>query len=313
MFRSDTRLLNQLFRNLDRESAKQMHDFFQEKKIFIDINYPRETLKVPAIIILLKGENEETAYLSDTMGFGEVPEALSYDGTLDEGVLGTAASVSSLSGEGPIVFGPQRVLLATTNTLKIDSRSWTIDKWRGGGYTVHVVNGKGKGQTRGITANGQDTLMIGPTWSSILDTTSVFVIRSAANEVVGESRALYKREDVANVERIGSMYGVSYQIQVIGPNPEFTVYLHAVVKSILTIARLYLERQGVINMKLSATDFVPRPDYQPDHTYMRAMTAAFTYPFDVFVQATDIAEQFRVVLEGTNDTGITEILTDITV
>jgi len=312
MFRGDSRLLDQLFRNLDRNSASEMHTFFQKQQVYLDINYPRETLKVPAIVILLKSEQEATAYMGDSMGYGQVPDALSYDGFSGEtDVLGGAASVSTLSGEGPLRFGPQRVLSATANTLKIDNRAWTLDQWRVGNNTVHIVGGKGVGQQRGITTNGQDTLMVSPNWAPALDNTSVFVIRADASEVVGEPRSgLYQRENANVVERLGSMYGVSYQIQIIGPNPEFTIYLHAIVKSILTIGRQYLEGQGIIAMKLSATDFVPRPEYQPDFTYMRAMTAEFQYPFDVFVQPTDLAQQLRVVLEAVDDDGAVDILYD---
>jgi len=313
-FRGDSHLLDQLFRNLDRQSAQEMREFFQKQQIYIDINYPRETLKVPAIVILLKSEDEQTTYLGDSMGYGSVPDSLSYDDlSSDDAVVGGAASVSTLSGEGPLKFGPYRVLSATSNTLKIDSRVWAIDQWRVGSHTVQIVGGKGLGQQRGITANGQDTLMVSPGWSAVPDSTSVFTVRGEAQEIVGEPRSLYSRENANFVQRLGAMYGVSYQIQIIGPNPEFTIYLHAIVKSILTIARTFLESQGVITMKLSATDFVPRPDYQPDFTYMRAMTAEFQYPFDVFTQPQDLASGLRVVLEAIASDGGAYILSDTNV
>lgn len=50
-------------------------------------------------------------------------------------------------------------------------------------------------------------------------------------------------------------------------------------------------------MKMGATDFVPRTEYQPDAAYMRAMNVEFSHPFSVFVDEPNLATQFRVVLE----------------
>ncbi len=115
-------------------------------------------------------------------------------------------------------------------------------------------------------------------------------------EVIGEPRTLYDRDAANQVERLGSIYNMSYQIQVVGPNPEFTIYLANIVKSIFTIGRQFLEGQGVINMKLGATDFVPRAEYQPEFSYMRAISVDFSSPFDVFTSG-DVITSLRVVLE----------------
>lgn len=310
--RQDAKLLDQLFRNVDKESASEMRRFFREQAVYLDINYPRETLKLPAIVILLRAESEAQAYLGDSMGYGSLPDEMSYDALDEEGVLGTAASVSTLSGEGPIVYGPFTALSGTANTLRIGENAWPIDQYRVGSHTVHIVGGKGIGQQRGIIANGRDVLMVKPTWSSIPDDTSVFIIRGAASEVIGEPRALYQRENEQQVERLGSLYGLNYQLQVIGPNPEFTIYLAAVVKSILTLARQFLESQGIINFKLSATDFVPRAEYQPEYSYMRALNIEFQYPFDVFAEL-EAVTSIRVAIESLCTDGTLDILSDTTI
>jgi hypothetical protein len=309
--RQNPKLLDQLFRNLDVESAKEMQEFFRTKAIYIDINYPRETLIVPAIVMLLRAESEAQAYLGDSMGFGQVPDEMSYDSLedSDEAVLGGAASMSTLSGEGPIVFGPYRATSGTLNTIKVGERLWQIDQYRVGAHTLHIIGGLGVGQQRGIIANGVDVAMVKPGWSVQPDDTSVFLIRGPVTEVVGEPRSSYARENADNVERLGGIYNLAYQLQVIGPNPEFTIYLASIVKSILTLGRQFLEGQGIINMKLGATDFVPRAEYQPDFSYMRALNIEFQYPFDVFAEGDAITE-IRIAIESLCCNGVVTILSD---
>lgn len=308
--RQDSRLLDQLFRNLDQESAQEMREFFRTSAIYIDINYPREQLKIPAIILLLRAESESQAYLGDTMGHGDVPDEISYDALDGEEVLGGAASVSTLTGEGPIVFGPYQVQSATNNTLKIDELKWSIDQYKVGAHTVHVVGGKGVGQQRGIVANGQNTLMVSPNWNPTLDDTSVFLIRKVPSEIIGEPRSLYVRENAQQIERLGGLYNLAYQVQVIGPNPEFTIYLASVVKSIFTLARQFLEGQGIISMKMGATDFVPRAEYLPDFAYMRALNVDFQYPFDVYAELGEFATSIRVAIETLNVDGTISVVSD---
>jgi hypothetical protein len=307
--RQNSKLLDQLFRNIDRESAEEMRKFFREQSVFIDINYPREQLKLPAIVMLLRSENEAQAYVGDSMGNGDVPDEMSFDDLDDDGVLGTAASVSTLSGEGAVVFGPYAASGGTPNTLTVAGNVWVIDQYRVGVHTIHMVGGKGVGQQRTIIANGRTSLTVKPGWTTVPNSTSEFIIRSAPSEVIGEPRGLYAREQAQQVERLGSLYTLNYQIQVIGPNPEFTIYLASIVKSILTLSRQFLEGQGIIAFKLSATDFVPRAEYQPDYAYMRALNIEFQYPFDVFAE-TDAITSIRVAIENLSVDGELAILSD---
>lgn len=313
--RRDRRFVDQLFRNLDVKSLTELRDFIENNRIHIDINYPRETLKVPAIVILLKQESEGQAFLNDTMGLGELPEATSYDGfensDLRDEILGGSASVSNLSGEGDTVVGPLRVVAATNNTIRADSTAvrWAKDQFLMGAHTVHVVGGRGVGQQRTISTNGTSTIMVTENWTRIPDATSIFVVRASAPEVIGQPRAVYNRDNRYNIEKRGGLYNLSYQIQIVGQNPEITIYLHHIIKSIFTLARLSMEKQGIINMKMGASDFVPRPEYQPDFSYMRAMSVDFMYPFDIYVELQDLPTELRLVLEATVD-GTTVDLTD---
>jgi hypothetical protein len=92
-------------------------------------------------------------------------------------------------------------------------------------------------------------------------------------------------------------------VQVIGPNPELTIYLTIILKSIFTQFRTFMEGQGIIDMRMSATDFAPRPEYQPDLTYMRALNMDFCFPFDIYEPLEGIARSFRIILEGEPEDG----------
>jgi len=72
--RNDSRFIDQLFRNLSQSDQEQIRSFITNNSIDLTINYPRDTLKVPAIVILLRSENEaperQGVYLGDSMGYG---------------------------------------------------------------------------------------------------------------------------------------------------------------------------------------------------------------------------------------------------
>jgi hypothetical protein len=296
--RNDTRYLDQLFRNLDQESAAEMRQFFQKQLIFIDVNYPRETLKLPAIIILLRSENEEQAFMGDSMGVDQVPDALSYDDHEEIEVLGGVASVTEMSGQGPMLYGPDTAASGTLNTLRVPNNEWEIDQFMTEpGRTVGILQGTGVGQQRRLVGNSQNTLMVEPNWQIVPDATTVFEVRGSSTEVIGEPRAIYPRSEGPKIERLGALYSISYQMQIIGGNAELVIYLHAIVKAIFTLSRTFMEGQGIINFKMGATDFIPKPDYLPDLAYMRAVNADFLYPFDVFTELGGLANELRIVLE----------------
>lgn len=312
--RNDPKLLDQLFRNLDQASLQDLRDFVLNSKFYIDVNYPRTDLILPAIIILLRSENESQAYLADTMGTDSVPDAFTYDSfedsTLD--ILGGAASTSTTSGEGAVAYGPKQVLSAAATSVTINARDWDVDTFLIGQHTIHIVGGTGAGQVRKVVSNTQTKITVDVAWSTLPDTTSVFVVRRGASEVIGEPRNLYTREGASGVERLGGLYALSYQIQVITSSAEQTVYLHAILKALFTLARTFLEEQGIISMQLGATDFVPKSEYQPDFAYMRALNVSFQHPFDTFTELTGLASSFDFYLEGNTIDGVT-VLSNTTI
>ena len=298
--RNDSRFIDQLFRNLSQKDQQQIRNFMQESAIDLAINYPRDTLKVPAIVILLRRESEASdgAYLNDTMGLDH-PDEFSYDGAIDETMLLGTGSVSSMGGPGPIVLDATQATGGTTTTIDKTGAGWQNNQFLPEGRTVHIIGGTGQGQIREITDNTTSSIVVSPNWSIVPDSTSVFEIRGVESDIIGEPSKLYNRRDPTEwVERKGSMYMLNYQIQVIGQNPEQTIYLYTILKSILTLSRLFLEGQGVINLKMGGADFQPRTDYIPDFAYMRTLNLDFQYHFDTFQLLENLATEFQITLES---------------
>lgn len=298
--RTDTRYIDHLFRNETAKTQEQMRLFISQNQIDLSINYPRSQLSVPAIVLLLRSDNEHTdgAYLDDFMGIG-TPDEFAYDGDLSDEILGGTASVTSLSGPGTLEFGPWRVLSATLNTISVTNRTFYVDQFMDGTerLTVHIVSGTGAGQQRDIVANSSSNLMVDSNWTTVPDTTSVFEVRNPVEEVLGQPAKLYDRRDTSTIlERKGGLYTNKYQCQVICSNQEQTIYLYEILKSIFTISRLFMEKQGIINFRMSGTDFVNRPEYVPDFAYMRMLSIEFELPFDVYIPMTDLIDDFTLCL-----------------
>jgi hypothetical protein len=308
--RADSRYVDQLFRTLSQGHLAQLRQFIKEQAIDLCINYPRDTLKVPAIVILLKAEDESQAFLGDEMGnvsHNDLPDGFSYDGAYPT-VLGSGgvASVSKLTGgPGPVIFGPTAVVSSTNNTVKVVGEDiWDVDQLIAANQVciVRIVKGTGAGQIRNVIANTGNVLMVSPNWVTNPDNTSVLVVTGGDSDVNGEPSSLYDRQSNTVLDRVGGIYGAQYQIQVIGPSPELTIYLSMILKSIFTILRQYLEAQGIINLKMSATDFLPRAEYAPDFAYMRAVNLSFLYHFDVWQDITpQLATSFVLSVENAID------------
>ncbi|MCF6205352.1 MAG: hypothetical protein L3J47_00465 [Sulfurovum sp.] len=276
-----------------------MRDFVTSNQVDLSINYPRSSLRLPAIVILLRNESEspQGAWLGDYMGSGH-PDELAYDGGLEE-LLGGVASVSGMSGQGLLEFGPHRVLSATLNTLSVSDRGFYSGQFVHGvsPLVVHVVGGTGAGQQREISSNTHNLLMVSSDWLVTPDTTSVFEVRAKAAEVLGQPSKLYDRRDKSTiVERHGSLYSNKYQFQVVASSQEQVIYLYSILKGIFTLSRLFMEGQGIISMKMSGTDFTNRPEYLPDLAYMRVLTLEFETEFEVFTELDNLVESFTMCL-----------------
>lgn len=297
--RRDARLVEQLFRNVDRDGQDQMKTLFKSQIPFdLCLNYPREVLKVPGIVIVLRAQDEAQAFLGNSMGVG-LPEDFAYDGGLEGEILGGVASATALAAaEPPLLFGPCRVTSATPTVITVSGVLMT-DRWRGRNAQCRIVAGTGAGQIRTVTSNSNLTVTVSPAWRTTPDDTSIFEIRGVPTPVVGGQPArMYDRRDLTLwTENIGVYDQMQYQIQIVSANSAMTIYLTMIVRAILLLATNLLEQQGIMNLKVSATDLVPRAEYMPDVSYTRALNLSFVCPFTAVKELGDLAQTLQLSLD----------------
>ena len=110
MFREDDRLISVLFKNESQANLQFIKDFVQTQVIDFSLTYPREEVKVPAVVLLLRNETEAQGYLNDEKG-DELCDDFEFDSIL--GNASTAPINQTVLSE----VGPLPVLTATTNTI----------------------------------------------------------------------------------------------------------------------------------------------------------------------------------------------------
>lgn len=293
-FREDERLLRMLFRNFTLEEVEGIQKFFRDDSIDISLNYPDAELQLPAIVILMKAESEAQAFLRDFQ-----QSASNWDGSMplakaellgDQTILGSG-SRTTVGEPGKLHFEPATATGGTTNTLTAAEGSITkVDPYEGDVYIV-LMEGTGEGQRRlvsSIIPSENQTgvvVTVDSVWDVIPDDTTVFKLIGPFVDpdiqTVGEWPKLYDSTDL-NLERFGSIYKVAYTLNVIASDQELVIILYNVLKAIVVSSRRYLNRNGIINARMSGTDLTPQPEYYPQLAYSRAMTLEFEYHFDVF-------------------------------
>jgi hypothetical protein len=302
--RSEYPLIAQLFRNVDQKGVAQISNFIKTQQFDLAINYPRTTLKLPGIVLVLRNEQEQQAFLGDSMGI-EIPDIFAYDGIATTGQVQGAASTSSTMGNPKTVFGPMPAFTGTKNTLRVAAMPWAVDAYASVETEIRIIAGTGSGQVRTVAGNSRDTIMTATDWLTIPDSTSQFILTLPPDEIVGEPSALYDRANPpAFIERRGGLYSMTYQAIVATASPEATIYLSAILKGIMMLQRRFLEAQGVINFKIGASDFSNRQEWLPDIAFVRSMNIEFTFPFDIYEPMEEVARSFRLVLEGQAEEGV---------
>jgi hypothetical protein len=232
------------------------------------------------------------------MGTGMV-EDFAYDGGLEGEILGGVASATALSSaEPPLLFGPCRVTSATPTVITVSGVVMT-DRWRGRNAVCRIVAGTGAGQSRVVSGNTNLTVTVTPAWRTAPDDTSIFDVRGVPTPVLGgEPARMFDRRDLGLwTENIGVYDSMQYQVQIVSANSAMTIYLTMIVRAILLLATNLLEQQGIINLKVSATDLVPRAEYMPDVSYVRALNLSFTCPFTAIRELGDLATSLQLSLE----------------
>jgi hypothetical protein len=283
--REDPRILDTIFCHLNQTQLVDLKKFLLETPVDFNINFPRKDLVLPSLALILKGEGEAQAFLGDVLGDRTIlavpdPE-LSYD-TLG----GHAASVSNTSGLPVKVAGPLRVQSQpNANSIIFDENEditslvHNLLDFPVGCLTLYVVEGSGAGKKYNIFRLGSDGLSIIGAFSPELDNTSVVDIRKPEDPelAVGEPSRVYAHD--GSYLRKGVNYEVNYNLHVLAGQQEQLLYLYATVKALLLSQRVFLEGQGVINLKIGGSDFAPRTEFLPNEVFQRMMTLQFVTPF----------------------------------
>lgn len=284
--REDPRILDTIFCNLHQDQLAAAKQFILETPIDFSINYPRKEPTLPLVALVLKGEGEAQAFLGDVMGDRtrlSVPEPeLSYD-TLG----GHGASTSGSSGLAVKVAGPIGVQSQpSTHSIIFDEGEDITElvenllDFPTGCLKLYVVEGAGAGGVYDIFQLEADGLKIIGSFDPALDNTSVVDIRKPDDPelAVGEPSRVYAYD--GSYLRKGVNYEVNYNLHVLAGKQEQVLYLYATIKALLLSQRVFLESQGVINLKVSGSDFAPRTEFLPDEVYQRMMTLQFVTPFE---------------------------------
>jgi hypothetical protein len=315
--RKDPRIINMLFKNLPLQQQEQIKLFMLEKTIDFSINYPRNEIKVPAIVMLMKTESESQEFLFDMMGTPPNYDMPDQDMAADTLGGGAGATISGMAGLPRLILGGLRVATqipadvtlpggpsnsALTfveedqeliNEVFSQRSNWPC-------LQLHVVAGAGAGQKKLINLISSDQLDIVGTFDVNCNNTSVVDIRYAelAEGTYGQPVRSYATNHLGQV-RLGANYDGQYQLEILAGNQEEVIYLYTVLKAVLFAQRKFLEAEGIMALKISGTDLAPRSELLPDEVFNRSMTLQFTYPF-AFIVENDVFRAIQLTLTNVN-------------
>ncbi len=305
--REDTRALDLLFGRLGRANVQAIKDFLKNTPIDFSINYPKQDLKAPAIILMLKNESEQNAFLGDVMGAPNDTHFPDPEFTYETDEEGVLPSSGALTGPPPAITGAIRIDPTTTTssrayvTQESQAELESVMQRRGvDSVLFDVVRGTGKGHSYQVQRMSKEYVDIFGVFEIDLDSTSVVVLRDSTHSPAtdGEPHEAY---DASNrgLLRKGAQYQIQYQLTILGSKQEEVLYLYNILKSIFFLSRNYLEGQGIHNLQVSGTDFAPKSEYLPDVIYTRSMQLSFISPFYVYAEQ-EVLDELSLCLTPTD-------------
>lgn len=289
ILRTNPRLLASLFGHLTEPEFESIVTFIVKQPITFHINYPRDELNLPSLILLMKTENESQGFLGDVLG--DEPHYGLPDPQFQADSSDTAESTSTMPGLTPKLFGNLAVVSSAGSGVTVEETAeWLelVEDGIGLPAKLHVIAGTGKGQVATICKIGPTTIDIDAPFDVNLDNTSLVDVRSGdtSEQIVGEpSRALNPN---ARVARIGSNYETQYQLDIVAGHQEQVIYLYTVLQAVFFLRRKSLESQGIQALRISGSDFAPRSEFLPDEVFHRVMNLSFTRTFGMLVELEEI-------------------------
>ena len=110
-----------------------------------------------------------------------------------------------------------------------------------------------------------------------------------AGGIVGDPRKIFDKEKNTYKEVRGSGQSCSYLLQIMTDNQNFTIFLYHLIRYIVLSNIHTLEDNGIHELKLSGTDFLPQAAQQPNFVFMRGINMSFMYFADHFLVEGDSA------------------------
>ena len=100
---------------------------------------------------------------------------------------------------------------------------------------------------------------------------------------IGEPPRIFDRRKKVYKEVMGSGFACSYLLQVMTDDQDFTVFLYHLVRYIVLSSISMLTANGIHQLRLSGTDFLPQAAQQPNFIFMRGINMNFLYFADHFL------------------------------
>jgi hypothetical protein len=294
LFREHTRFIDMLFRNVDQETLQLIRSFMRDNSIEICLNYPEQDLKVPSIVILLKNEAESQPFIGDLqqggVDFATLGQPFPADGLEGVQTVVGEGTIGPIAYAFPLLLAPTRAIGGSNNTIVVAAGVINlIDPFEDESWVV-VMEGSAAGDKLKIDsilpslrAGEGATIEVEGLFRAIPDSTTVFKIVGPpdGDGVTGEPSKIFAATD--KIERFGTIFKATYQLDIHGPDQETTIYIYNIVKAIFFAANSLMIKQGFLSfIKMAGTDLAPVPDYYPATIYRRSLSFEFEYAFDVF-------------------------------
>jgi len=105
--------------------------------------------------------------------------------------------------------------------------------------------------------------------------------------LTGEPTRLFDKNTNKYIEQFGSGFTVQYMLQVMSDNQDFTIFLYAVLRHVMQRKLLFFEKNGLLEMSLSGSDFLPQAEQEPNFIYIRNLFVSFLNFTDYFIVPED--------------------------
>ena len=120
--------------------------------------------------------------------------------------------------------------------------------------------------------------------------------------LVGDPRKLFKTDTPTYKEVKGSGYSCSYLLQIMTDSQNFTIFLYHIIRLIILSNIHTFTANGIHELRLSGTDFLPQAAQQPNFIFMRGINVNFMYFVDHFLVEGDpalesVAKAFVIEME----------------